>query len=391
MFVANTAASLYVFRRPLITRLIAHGVRVTCVCPDSHDISKLIALGVAHIPLNMSRHGVAVGENVKTLLSLYRIIYAQKPDILHAFAHKAVILCGLVRLVLHNTSFFATITGLGTIFLKDGWKFRLLRWITASLYFFVFRRIEKCFFQNQDDLDYFVGLKLLSRERCILTFGSGVELARVVPREHSGNREVTPTKLSEQRGGPENSRRNLSVQGKLKVLLVARPVSEKGVEEFYRAAAVCNALSPGHFHFLHAGTMSESDDLFDWIATEGSRMPVSQLGFVEDMYALYGGVDVVVLPSYREGSPMSLAEACASGKCILASDVPGCRNAVIPGWNGLLFAPKCVHSLVAAILNVTSFDLVQTSMRSVGLAKIRFDADMVWKTTAAAYKIEVEA
>ena len=365
MYVGNTAASLYVFRRPLITRLVNAGHEVFCVCPPGDGVHKLSELGALYIPAEMSRHGTAIAENARAVMSLTRVIKTHRPHIVHAFAHKPIVLVGLAGILVGKAKYFCTVTGLGTIFTHSGIRYWMLRAALVVSYSLVLTRFSNCFFQNRDDRNFFIRWRLARKKRTTLTFGSGVEPERIrsLTADQAMQAREDVDFFGSSRDGVERFKGD-----PLRVLLVARPVADKGVREFYGAAAWFQQNNPKKFSFSHAGTFSENDDLFDWVNKEGRESSVTQLGFVSDMYGLYDQVDVVVLPSYREGSSMALAEACARGKVLLAADVAGCRNAVIDGWNGFLFKPRSTEALIDALARVQSLDFEKAKKKSINLA-----------------------
>jgi glycosyltransferase involved in cell wall biosynthesis len=181
--------------------------------------------------------------------------------------------------------------------------------------------------QNPDDVALFQQARLVWSERVRLIAGSGVDCARFHP--------------------PVSARDDES----LRVLLPARLLWDKGVAEFVEAARLLRA-SGRAVTFLLAGDPDPGNPaavpemtVREWVA-EGT---LEWLGHVDDMPALFRSVQVVTLPSYREGLPKGLIEAGASGCALVTTDVPGCREVVRDGEDGLLVPVRDAVALAQAL------------------------------------------
>jgi glycosyltransferase involved in cell wall biosynthesis len=179
-------------------------------------------------------------------------------------------------------------------------------------------------------------------------------------------------------------------EGVVRVVLPARLLWDKGVGEFVAAARMLRARG-ANAHFLLAGEPDHanpasisSDQIAAWVR-EGS---VEHLGWVDDMGALLATCDIVCLPSYREGLPKSLIEAAAAGKPIVTTDVPGCREVVRAGENGLLVPPHDAVSLAAALERLIGEPELRRSMgvRGRAFAEAHFGMETVVQQTLALYR-----
>jgi glycosyltransferase involved in cell wall biosynthesis len=218
------------------------------------------------------------------------------------------------------------VSGLGTVFIKRGPLTALL----GQLYRFSLRTSSRVFFQNRDDLELFVGQGFVRRAQTGLLPGSGIDLARFKPGENK-------------RGA-----------GPFRFLLVARLLWDKGVAEYVEAARIVRATHPEvRFQILGPiGVNNRTAVPFAALERWRSENLVEYLGESDDVRIAMEQADCIVLPSYREGLPRALLEGAAMGKPLIATDVPGCRDAVADGETGYLCEVRSADSLAAVMLKM---------------------------------------
>ena len=178
-----------------------------------------------------------------------------------------------------------------------------------------------------------------------------------------------------------------NLEGKIVVLFPAKALREKGVVEFYNAAAMVSKLT-NKFVFLHLGSSGESlgGISLEELKELSKRCKVFYLGYKDNICDYMCASDVVILPSfYGEGIPRALLEALALDKIVITTDNRGCREVVIDGWNGFLVEPKSVRDIVAKLLNLEMLDLSMFRGRSYKLAKIFFSSKIVVDITFKYY------
>jgi len=152
------------------------------------------------------------------------------------------------------------------------------------------------------------------------------------------------------------TRRSLGIEDSTPVVgIVARLTHEKGYREFLQAAARVRDQHP-NTRFLSVGPSDATDQSeFKALASQlGISGAIDFLGMRLDMPALYEAMDIVVLPSYREGMPVTLMEAAAMERPVVATDIRGCRDVVSEGETGLLVPPQDSEALAAAIASLLS-------------------------------------
>jgi glycosyltransferase involved in cell wall biosynthesis len=175
------------------------------------------------------------------------------------------------------------------------------------------------------------------------------------------------------------------------VTLVARMLRDKGVVEFCEAARILKSRGVA-VRFLLVG---DPDPLNPTSLTEPelldlTNIGVEYLGRSNDIKAIWHESDISVLPSYREGLPLSLLESAAMGKPIVTTDVPGCREVVDDGVNGFLVPPKDPEALANAIekLAVDPDLRRQFGRASRERAVKEFSSDRVIADTLALYEYQ---
>ena len=321
----NAAWNIANFRGGLVAALRAAGHRVVALAPPDAHSERVRALGVELFPLEMDRQGVSPARDALLLLAYYRALRRLRPDVFLGFTAKPNIYGSLAAHALGITV-VNNVSGLGTAFIRGG----LLQAILTRLYRIAFRRSAIVFFQNPDDLDLFVERRIVSPRQARLLPGSGVDLDRFRPVEAGSAR----------------------AGGGFAFLLVGRLLWDKGVGEYVEAARLVRGSFPeARFRllgFLEVAnrTAVPRSAVDSWVA-EGL---IDYLGESDDVRSALADADCVVLPSYREGLPRSLLEAAAMAKPLIATDVPGCRQVVEKGVNGLLCAARDPRSLAEAML-----------------------------------------
>jgi glycosyltransferase involved in cell wall biosynthesis len=336
------------------TRVRAHGERI-------------VAEGFALRPLAWKRLGDGVFGHLRTLRDIVRLYRAEKPDILYHVALKPVLFGGLAaRLAFPPRAAPATLSavmGLGIGFGSAAarWRKRALGWalrLAASG--------GSVIVQNPEDRDAIARLGV-DPARLALISGSGVDTAHFI-------------------GLPEPTGQGMTVA--ITVALVGRMLRSKGVLD--AVAAVRRLRAAGEaVDLLLAGAPDpdSSDSLSEAELTELAREPgIEWLGHVDDVRAVWARAAIAILPSsYGEGVPKALLEAAACARPIVASDMPGCREVVVPGETGLLTPAHDTGKLAAAIRALAGDSALRRRMGEAGRARIvaRFAEAVVAEQTLA--------
>ena len=321
----NTSDYLLRFRTELIRSLQTVGWEVVAITPRDEATARLAALNVQWREWRLEGKSLNLLGDVVAMLQLRRILADERPDAVLNFTIKPVLYGSVVARWLGVPIVVSMITGMGSMFLPGDFTKRVLLPAVHGAYRVALRRNNGVFFQNDDDLEYFVRKRLVRREKAIRTNGSGVNLSRFV----SGRAEV--------------------VKGSF--LLIARMIEAKGVREYALAARTLKARFP-HAKFTLIGPSDNDSNAITRAEIAGWERDgsIEYLGEQPDVRPFLARAEVYVLPSYYfEGVPRSILEALAMGKPIVTTDWRGCRDTVDPGVNGFLVPPRNAEALATAM------------------------------------------
>ena len=347
----NTSDYLLRFRTELIRSLQAAGSEVVAVTPRDQTTPRLAALGVRWREWELAGKSLNPFSDLAALMRLRRILVDERPDAVLSFTIKPVLYGSVVARWVGVPTVVSMITGMGSMFLGNNLRKRMLLPLIHSAYRVALLRNQSVLFQNAEDLDYFLEKRLLRREQALRTNGSGVNLSEF----KRASAEV--------------------IKGSF--LLIARMIEAKGVREFASAARSVKARFPDSKFTLIGPTDNDSSaisraEIADW-EREGF---IEYAGEQPDVRPFLARAEVYVLPSYYfEGVPRSILEALAMGKPIITTDWRGCRDTVEPGVNGFLVPPRDAGALASAMERFLDDPALSASLGSASrrLAEEKFD------------------
>lgn len=370
---ANTDWYLFNFRRSLALALREAGHGVLMVSPPGPYGENLRELGLSWVPAPMDRRSLNPLRELALLDWLRRLIRAEGVDLVHGFTIKCAVYGSLAGRMAGVPARVSAVAGMGYVFTSTDVKARLLRPVVRLLLRLALGGDRaRLILQNPDDVELFRQARLVATRHVRLIRGSGVDCARFFPVEAREPASPCP-----------------------RVLLPSRLLWDKGVAEYVSAARTLRAQ--GHaVEFLLAGEPDPGNpasvprpQVEQWVR-EGV---VTWLGHVADMAALYRSVDIVVLPSYREGLPKGLIEAAACALALVTTDVPGCREVVTHGVNGLLAPARDAAALAATIAKLLDDPKLRRALgaRARERALAEFDERIVIASTLQVYEELVPA
>jgi glycosyltransferase involved in cell wall biosynthesis len=296
-------------------------------------------INVSFVP--MKRGDINIFNNLKTFFHIWRFFKKEKPDIAHLVTIKPYLFGGLIARLVGIPSIVSAVSGLGTLFVHRDLKSRFLRFLIYPIYWLSFNHLNQIIiFQNKEDAKVLIRWGVLNSNKVRFLTGSGVQLEKFV-------------NLEENSGVPV-------------VCFAARLLVDKGVYDFISAAKLLKKRGV-KARFLLAGDLDIQNptgldiDNLNKIKDEGF---VEILGFQKDIPSLYASAHIICLPSYREGLPKSLMEAAAASRAVVTTDVPGCRDAIIPNKTGLLVPVRNSEALANAIQ-----DLIENSKKRKTMAR----------------------
>lgn len=362
---ANTDWYLFNFRLSLALALKERGYDLLLLSPPGPHGERLRSMGLRWEPVPMHRRSLNPLREILLLVRLWHTIGSYKADLVHGFTIKCA-LYGSVVGRLSGCARVSAITGMGYVFTSEDKMARVLRpLVRAFLRLALGGKRSRVILQNPDDVALVKRAGIADTETIRLIPGSGVDCSRFADR------------LPKNGAGPK------------KVLFAARVLWDKGISEFVAAARRLRAQGR-HLRFLVAGTPDLGNPatvpesrLLEWV-NEGA---VEWLGHVGDMAALLQAVDMMVLPSYREGLPKGLIEAAACGLPLVTTNVPGCREVVTDGVDGLLVPARDAEALADAIGKLDDAPELAARLGRAARAKAlrMFDERIVVDSTIAVY------
>ncbi|HJN04917.1 MAG TPA: glycosyltransferase family 4 protein [Alphaproteobacteria bacterium] len=364
LFVLNDAPFFLTHRFPLAVAAREAGFEVHVAVPYEKDpVAAITAAGLHHhdIPLRRGAHAL-MGE-IALIAAIWRIVRAIRPDLMHAVTMKPVLYGGLVARFARVPATALAITGLGYLFLREGAAAALQRALVKRLYRFALsHRNAVAIFQNPDDRELFFESRLVNPAIVHMIRGCGVDMTVFA---------ATP----EPSGVPV-------------VLFPARIIGDKGAGEFVEAARILKSRGVRARFVLSGRTDADNPTDFgeDAIRAWERDGIVEWQGFSNDMPATLAASNIVCMPSYREGLPRVLIEAAACGRAIITADVPGCREIVRSGENGLLVPVRDAAATAGAIEKLVDDPGMRRRMGSRGreIAEAEFSvAEFVTRSFAA--------
>lgn len=328
---ANTDWYLFNFRLPLARALRDAGHEVLLLSPDGAYGPQMEAEGFRWQAFPFSRKGMNPFREFATIFQLRRLYRCEQPDVVHHFTIKCVLYGSLAAHLSGAAQIINGITGLGFVFSQRPLA-KVIRFFLMPVYRWALRNTD-AIFQNPDDIALFRRLRLLRNTDVHLVRGSGARMEVFLP--------------SPEPPGPPV------------VMMAGRFLWEKGVGEFVEAARILNSRTLRQAQ----GTIAIARFVLvgDTYADNPGAVPPAQLqlwvddgvvewwGWHDDMQAMFPKAHIVCLPSYREGMPLSLAEAAACGRPVVTTDAPGCREVVTDGVNGFLVPVRDSAALADAL------------------------------------------
>lgn len=320
--------------------------------------------GLKLIPIDFDRSGLNPLRDGATIAKLAAIYRREKPDVVHHVAMKPVLYGSIAARASQVPRVVNAIMGLGYVFTSESTKAKSLRpAVRAALRAALSSKQSRIIVQNRDDRAQLIASQLANAEAINLIRGSGVDMSAfsTSPPPAGRPRVVLPARLLRDKGVAE-------------FIEAARLLKRDGVDAEFVLAGAPDPLNPASL------TQSE----IDAYVREGT---VTALGWRDDMAAVFASATIVCLPSYREGLPKALLEAAASARPIVTTDVPGCREIVQHGVNGLLVPARDAHALAAALHRLIADPVLRARLGSAGraLVEAEFTLPRIIAETLAVY------
>ncbi|MCP4970627.1 MAG: glycosyltransferase family 4 protein [Arcobacter sp.] len=349
LFVVNVDWFFISHRLPLALEALKKGFEVYIACGITDKKEYLESFGLRVQSLNLSRSGTGINDELKAFINIYKVLKEINPDITHFVTIKPVLYGGIASRFLNIHKKVFSISGLGFIFIKQGFKATLVRLIIKTMYRFALGgKSSHVIVQNPDDMAV---VHSIVKVPVILLKGSGVNLSEYEYIEENNDN--------------------------IKVSMACRLLKDKGVFEYIKAAKIVKQKLPNIEFELYGDIDIENPASLN---TDDIKMIkkdafVNIYGFSNNISKVFSDSNIVILPSYREGLPKVLVEAAACGRSVVTTNVPGCRDAIEPNKTGLLCKVRDFKSLAQMIEKLILDNDLRNSMGKKGrkLAEKEFD------------------
>jgi glycosyltransferase involved in cell wall biosynthesis len=348
------------------------GYEVAAVCSPGPLVERVQQAGIAVHCVKMIRAFTPM-HDLRAFWCLYKVFRRERPAIVHTHTPKAALLAQYAALAARVPIRVHTIHGL----YFPGHMTKRTRWFYVMVERVTMRFVHLALSQNPEDIPTAIQDRICRPDR-IHYLGNGIDLSRFHPRNVSTEHAA---RLREELGLPQTGR----VVG-----IVGRVNREKGYLEFFDAAKLL-AAQFRDVQFLIVGQVEpEKSNALDPIALTHERALEGRIvyaGLRDEMPELYHLMDVLVLPSHREGYPRAPMEASAMGRPVVATDIRGCRQVVVHGVTGFLVPLGDVKALVGRVAELLTHPDQARRMGESGrdLAVKRFDEQQVILRTLESY------
>lgn len=346
LILANYDVGLYKFRKELIERLLAEKCEVYISVPNGEYIPKLVEMGCVFVSTAVDRRGTNPLRDFRLLIKYRKIMKSIKPDYILTYTIKPNIYGGIVAAG-RKIPYLPNVTGLGSAIENGG----LLNKFVLALYRYAFRKAKAVFFQNEVNQRFFKDKKIAENKHKLIP-GSGVNLQHYSLLEYPAESEVN-------------------------FAFIARIMKDKGAEEFFEAAKFICA----RYHYVKFHICGFCEDAYEVELKQLQENGIVDFhGMVSDVRCVLKDMHCVVLPSYHEGMSNVLLEAAASGRPVLASNIPGCRECFENGVGGYQVEAKNASDLIAKMEHF--INLPYEEKRKMGLearkyVEQRFDRQQI--------------
>lgn len=324
------------------------------LAPRDEFTRLILESGLRWVDLPIKPRGKHPIKEISGILFMLRFYRQEKPDIVHHFTPKINLYGSIAARISGVKLIYNTFTGLGVLFSDQVNPF--IRGVIHLLYRFGVKNATNIF-QNRENLKLFNQLKIGDQKRNIFIPGSGIDIDRF-------------KRLPEPEGTPI-------------VLLASRFIEEKGVLEFIEAARrIKTQMIPARFVLAGRFEMDQPHAISEEQVQNWSREGlVEYWGWFNHMEMIYQQSHIVCLPTYyMEGLPKVLLEAAAVGRPVIATDVPGCREVLIDGENGIKIQPRDTEGLINAIIKLVNDPQLRRRMGESNRARIenRFSTKVIF-------------
>jgi glycosyltransferase involved in cell wall biosynthesis len=328
-----------------------------------HD-RRLATAGLRVIALDIERKSLGPFEGLRNLVQAYKIVRAERPDIVHCIALRPVVLGGLAARLAGAGALVLAPTGLGQLWVERGFSVRLVRPIIRATIACLRGPRTRFLFENRDD----------PREFHLDPAGPEVTIV--------GGAGVDPADFPAEPEPPAPP---------VKVAVVSRMIAAKGIADAVEATRRARALgAPIELSLFGAPDPSNRDAISERVLRQWSCEPgIAWHGRTDDVAKVWREHHVALLLSYyREGLPRALLEAAAAGRPIITTDASGCRELVRQRQEGILVPPRDIDMAVRALVELAGDPALRQRLGMAGSARVRerFTEDAIKQAVGGLYR-----
>ncbi|MBE7147315.1 glycosyltransferase family 4 protein [Bacillus mycoides] len=352
LLLGNHGFAIYNFRKELIQELLKKGYEVYISLPKDEKVDKMVEWGCKFIETNVDRRGTNPITDFKLVRHYMRLLKEIKPDVVLTYTIKPNLYGGLACRML-NIPCINNITGLGSGFSKG----LLLKTFLSTLYKVSLKKSHCVFFQNTEDMRTIVERGIIKGDYELIP-GSGVNLEEYKFKDFPDKDVVT-------------------------FIFIGRIMRDKGIDQYLEAAKIIKEKHPNtQFNVIGfvEKTQPHYNDMINQLEDEGY---ITYLGYQSDVKPFVKEAHCLIQPSHGgEGLSNVLLEAAATGRALIASNIPGCRETISEGKNGHIFEAKNTSSLVEQIekfIHLTHIERKQMGTSSREKIEKEFDRNIVVK------------
>lgn len=358
---------LHWLQRALATLNKGFDVHIILPFSDETIINKLKTLGFVCHNWNINRKSINLLNNIVELINLNSLIKSISPNIIHSITLKPNLYLGLIAHTL-NIPYILSVTGTGFIFSSQSFKTKLLKPVIK----FFFKSLKKgknsrkIIFENNEDSNLFINEGLCKINESIVILGAGVDTEVYKPKEEP-------------------------ITDKPIILFAGRLLWDKGLGDLIDAAKLMRKRGLD-FTIYVAGILDQSsiNAIDERVLVEWNNQGlISWLGKQKNMQNLINQANIIVLPTfYGEGIPRILIEAASCQRAIVTTNIPGCREIVKNGTNGILVTPRNIYELSDALSLLIKSPQLRTEMGLNGRKMVEqyFSDEIVIKKTLDLYE-----
>lgn len=355
MILSSYAPTLFYFREDMMKAMMKNGHEVIAAAPESESEwgDKFKERKIKYVSIQgVERTGTNPIKDIIGFFSILKVIKREKPDKIFAYQAKTIIYGCIAAKLAGIKDIYAMMGGLGSIF-RNGNARSLPKEILKAEYKIAFHVCKKVFFQNRDDSGELVNARLINESKITMINGSGVNMEKF---------SVKPI--------PDHP----------VFLFVGRIIKDKGVLEYIKAAEIVKEKYPSARiqivgYFDTNPTAIKEEEINQYV----QKGIIEYLGRTEDVRPYLEQCSVYVLPSYHEGTPKSVLEAMATGRPIITTDAPGCRETVVDGVNGYFVPVRDANKLAEKMIRLIEHkdEVKRMGRESFNICEEKFDVNKV--------------